>query len=458
MTPDPIPSALFTDLYELTMAAVYFGRGMTGSATFSAFVRDSGQARNFYVAAGLEDLLGYLQGLRFSDTDIAYLRSTGLFNAAFLAFLEQWRFRGDVHALGEGTLFFPAEPVVEITAPIIDAQLVETLVLNTVGLQTLIASKAARCRLAAGHRPLVDFSLRRTQGVDAGMKVARSTYLAGFDGTSNVLAAKRYGLPAAGTMAHSFVMAFANETDAFRAYAAAFPHNSIFLIDTYDTLAGARCAATVGVEMAARGHKLIGVRLDSGDMVALSRRVRQILDDTGLADVKIYASSSFDEWSIRQVLADGAAIDAFGVGTKVGVSADHPFLDIVYKMVCYDNRPVCKFSPQKQTLPGAKQVFRFHDPDGRMVRDVIGLRNERLANARPLLEAVMAGGVPTGSSASLAELRRRFEAGLAGLGKRYQTLERCAPFPVALSDPLTQALGRLHAAAGAIGETGVARG
>ncbi|MGD9329926.1 MAG: nicotinate phosphoribosyltransferase [Desulfobacterales bacterium] len=427
---------LLTDLYEITMAAGYWAQDLRAPATFSVFVRNPGQKRNFFVAAGLATILRELENYRFCAEDIDYLQGLDLFAPDFLAFLEQLRFGGDVHALPEGTLFFPEEPILEITAPIIEAQLIETLVLNTIGMASLIATKAARCVHAAQGRPLVDFALRRTHGPDAGDQVARSTYLAGFVATSNLRAGQRYGIPVAGTMAHAFVSAFASELEAFRAYAATFPHNTIFLIDTYDTLRGAGHAATVALEMRHRGHTALGVRLDSGDMIALSREVRRILDGAGLPDMKIYASSSFDEVRIAEVVQAGAPIDAFGVGTRVGVSADAPYLDIVYKLVRLGNRDVRKLSPGKANWAGKKQIFRQSDPDGFFREDIIGCRKETIPEAQPLLKPVMVRGRRITSEIALIDIRDHFAKQFGSLAQGYKDIHRYEAYPVRVSEAL----------------------
>ena len=424
---------LFTDLYELTMGASYYAHRVFDPATFSLYLRDIRATRNFFVAAGLEDTLNELADFHFSKEELKYLKSTGLFNEDFLSYLSELRFSGNIHALPEGTIFFPTEPILEVTAPIIEAQLLETFLLNTIGFQTLIASKAARCVHAAAGRALIDFSLRRTQGRDAGLKVARSTFISGFAATSNVLAGKIYGIPISGTMAHSYVSAFENERDAFFAYFDTFPDNSIFLIDTYDTLEGAKNAAVVAKEMKQKGHALVGVRLDSGNMAALSREVRTILDDSGLFDVQIFASSGFDEFKIEKVLAQGAEIDAFGVGTKVGVSADAPFIDVVYKMVRFKGQNKRKLSPGKITLAGAKQVFRKTDPSGRYREDILGLREENMDEGEPLLEMVMENGKPIRPHPTLQTIRKRFETNFSRLDKKYKSIDTRAIYPVKLS-------------------------
>lgn len=436
MTESHRAGPLFTDLYELTMAASYFAHNVFDTATFSLFIRDVYATRNYFVAAGLEQVLDELAAFQFSDRDISYLQSTGRFSEQFINYLAQLRFTGEVYAMSEGTVFFANEPVMEVTAPIVEAQLIETFVLNTIGFQTMIASKAARCFHAAGGRPLIDFSLRRTQGQDAGIKVARSTFIAGFAATSNVLAGKIYGIPISGTMAHSYVSAFDNELDAFFAYADTFPDHSIFLIDTYDSVEGARHAADVAKEMQKKGHTLIGVRLDSGDMVSLSREVRKIFDDAGLYDVKIYASSGFDEFKIAKVISEGAAIDAFGVGTKVGVSADAPFVDVVYKMVRFKGRDVKKLSPGKVTLAGEKQVFRKSDQNGRYLEDIIGQRNEIISEGKPLLEKVMENGHLLRPHPQLQMLQEKFKENFASLDDGYKSIQDHKAYPVKLSTRL----------------------
>jgi nicotinate phosphoribosyltransferase len=336
----------------------------------------------------------------------------------------------------EGTIFFANEPVLEVTAPIIEAQMIETFLLNTMGFQSMIASKAARCIHIAGNRPLIDFSLRRTQGQDAGHKVARSTYIAGFTATSNVLAGQMYGIPISGTMAHSYVEAFSGELEAFSAYSNTFPDNSIFLIDTYNTIDGAEHAVTVAKQMKENGHSLIGVRLDSGDMADLSQKVRKIFDDAGLSDVKIFASSGFDEFKIATVIAQGAKIDAFGVGTKVGVSADVPYLDVVYKMVHFKDRDVRKLSPGKMTLAGEKQVFRKSDPNGRYLEDIIGLRDDIIDQGKPLLKKVMENGKILRPHPSLQTIQDRFKNNFALLDDCYKSILEHYAYPVKLSKSL----------------------
>lgn len=441
--------ALFTDLYQLTMGQSYFREGMHAPATFSLFVRHLPPDWGYLVAAGLDDVLRYLESLAFSADDLAYLRQTGRFADDYLDFLAQLRFTGTVRALPEGTVFFPHEPVIEVTAPIIEAQLVETFIVNQVHFQSIIATKAARCVEAAQGRPVVDFSLRRTHGTDAGVKVARACFLSGCQSTSNVLAGARYGIPIAGTMAHSYIQSFADELAAFRAYARTYPDACLLLIDTYDTLAGAQRAAIVGRELAAAGHRLRGVRLDSGDMATLSREVRRILDEAGLTDALIFASGGLDEHEIARLLAAGAPIDAFGVGSKLGVSADAPYLDMAYKLVAYAGTPRLKLSAAKATWPDRKQVWRRVEGE-RFVEDVIGLADEPgPAGAVALLHTVMEGGRRL-LGESLAAARQRALAQRAALPEEVRRLTQPARYPVAFSAALQALRASVAAQAGAL--------
>lgn len=436
---EPLPHndlGLFTDLYELTMSQAFFNQGMSATATFSLFTRTYPPNRAYFIAAGLEDVLDYLSNLSFSDRAIGYLQATGIFSEEFLEYLRGLRFTGSVRAIPEGRLYFTDEPVVEVTAPIIEAQLAETFIINQVNLQSMLATKAARCVWAAQGRGITDFASRRTQGTDAALKMARASYIAGYSSTSNVLAASIYGMPPTGTMAHSFILAFASEIAAFRAYAASFPDRTILLIDTYDTIAGAWNAVQVAKEMEADGRKLIGVRLDSGNFDELSRKVRKILDDAGLDYVRILASGGLDEYEIETLVQAGAPINLFGVGTKAGVSADAPWTDMAYKLVSFDNRPVMKLSPDKVSLPGAKQVYRVKDVDGNFAIDIIALEDENLPGGLPVLEEVMKGGQRTAPAATLEEIRGRFQADFAALDDRFKTLNRPPRYPVSVSGRL----------------------
>jgi nicotinate phosphoribosyltransferase len=431
-------AALFTDLYELTMAESYFRERMHGAATFSLFARRLPPSRGFLVAAGLDDVLRFLEAFRFSDRALAYLRSLDRFDSAFLDWLGEVRFTGDVRAVPEGTVVFADEPLLEVTAPIIEAQLVETAVLNLCHFQTVVTSKAARSVIAAQGRPVVEFGLRRAPGLDGGMKATRCSFIAGVATSSNTLAGLTYGPSPTGTMAHSYVTAFPHEIDAFRAFARAFPDSTILLVDTYDTVAATHKAVVVAKEMEARGDRLAGVRLDSGDIVALSKEVRRILDAAGLGYVQIFVSGGLDETEIAQFLALGAPIDAFGVGTRMDVSADAPYLDMAYKLVKYDGRHVLKTSEGKKTWTGEKQVWRTRGPDARFDHDVIALRDEPapVAGAEPLLQPAMRSGRPLEAPPPLSAIRERCAAQLAALPDEVRRLSDAGSYSVHYSEPL----------------------
>ena len=420
--------ALLTDLYEFTMAEAYYQNKMFAPATFSLFIRDYPPNRSYFVSAGLAEVLDYLTSISYSQDDLDYLKSTGHFSDEFLHYLSGFHFSGDVHAMQEGRLFFKNEPIIEVTAPIIEGQLMETLVINAVNLQVNLASKAARCVHAARGRNIVDFSLRRTHGTDAGLKVARAGYIAGLSATSNVLAGKMYNIPVAGTMAHSFITSFEEEIDAFRAFAEVFGNDTVLLIDTYDTLAGAEKALQVAGEMAEKGQTLKGVRLDSGDMTKLSQAVKEMFRQQGLDDVRIFASGGFDEFKIADSLKKSAAIDAFGVGTKMGTSADSPYTDMAYKLVEYNGRPVLKLSSGKKTLVAQKQVFRLNE-SGRFVKDIIALRNED-HQGEPLLQSVMKDGRRLQAPESLNTMQERFQKDFAALNDSVKAIEKPARYPV----------------------------
>lgn len=426
--------ALLADLYEFTMAASYYQRKMFAPATFSLFIRAYPPNRGYFVSAGLEEVLSFLDSFHFGQEDLDFLKATAPFSDDFLHYLGKLRFNGDLFAIPEGLLFFQDEPVLEITAPIIEAQLVESLVMNAINLQVTIATKASRCVYAAQGNQLVDFSLRRTHGIDAGLKAARASYIAGFVGTSNVLAGRSYDIPLSGTMAHSFITSFDEEIDAFRAFAETFPENAVLLIDTYDTLSGAQKAAIVGQEMSRQGKRLRGVRLDSGDMASLSKEVKAILERAGLPDVQVLASGGFDEYKVAQHIKEGARIDAFGVGTKMGVSADAPYTDIAYKLVEYDDRPVLKLSTGKETLAGKKQVFRMRE-GGRLIKDIIALRQERM-EGEPILRMVMKEGKRCQAKEPLSVIRSRFQQEFMTLPDDYKSLIKPQSFPVELSPGL----------------------
>jgi nicotinate phosphoribosyltransferase len=426
------PSGLLTDLYELNMAASYLQRGMGGEATFSLFVRQLPPTRGFLVAAGLEPCLEFLDGFGLSEPELDYLGRELGFEDPVLDALGALRFSGEVWAVPEGRVVYANEPLLEITAPIAVAQLVEPYLLNQITFQTTIASKAARCVLAAGGRDVVDFALRRTQGLDAALAVARCSAIVGFAATSNVEAARRYGLRPTGTMAHSYIESFASEKDAFRTFARDFPDRTTFLVDTYDTMNGVRTAIEVIQELGLTGD--LAVRLDSGDLAELSRGVRALLDEAGLQRVRIFASGGLDEYQLDRLVRGGAPIDAFGVGTRMGVSADAPSLDSAYKLVEYDGRPMLKLSEHKATEPGRKQVFR-----GAM-GDVIGLRDEPLPDGHePLLVPVMSGGRRTGPQRTLEGARTLFRADLERMATEAARIEE----PMAPTARTSEALDRL---------------
>jgi len=438
-------SGLLVDLYQLTMGESYVADGLAEKeATFSLFFRTLPAGWGYAFAAGLEDTLRYLERLSFTDDDLAYLRGTGLFTETFLRRLRSFGFSGSVRAVPEGTAVFPNEPLLEVTGPILEAQIAETMVLNDIHLQTVIASKAARCVDAAGGRTLVDFALRRTHGGEAGLKVARASYLAGFDATSNVLAGRLFGIPIAGTMAHSYVEAFGDELAAFRAFAHSYPDNAILLIDTYDTLEGARRAVQVARELAEAGHRLRGVRLDSGDLLALSVGARAILDEAGLEDAIVFASGGLDEAEIARLLEAGAPIGGFGVGSKMGVSADAPFLDMAYKLVELDGRPVLKLSEGKATLPGRKQLWRVASEES-YAFDTIAL-DGGTDEGEPLLREVMRDGRATWSE-PLTDIRKRARQERELLPNGVRALE-AAPYEVRVASELEQLRQQVAAEAG----------
>jgi nicotinate phosphoribosyltransferase len=414
--------ALFTDLYELTMMRAYAEHGMDATAVFSLFVRKLPPGRNYLLACGLGTFLERLEALAFTASDLHYLSEYG-FPASFLAELAAFRFRGDVDAVPEGTPVFAGEPILEVIAPIGQAQLVETLVLNQVGLQTVIASKASRVVEAAAARPVVDFGGRRAQGIDAALGGARAQYIAGVSATSNVLAGNRHGIPIAGTMAHSFVQACASEAEAFRRFAAVFP-DTILLVDTYDALAGVRQVVDLARELGA-GFRVRGIRLDSGDLAGLAREARRLLDEAGLSHLQIFASGGLDEHEIARLVASGAPVDAFGVGTAMSVASDAPALDIAYKLVEYAGIGRMKLSTDKRTLPGRKQVFR-EMRDGKAVRDMVARFDEVLPGRR-LLEPAMRDGRRIEPYPTLAAIRDSARAAIDALPPRLRALGAAEP-------------------------------
>ncbi|MGH7572283.1 MAG: nicotinate phosphoribosyltransferase [Gemmatimonadota bacterium] len=435
---DDASAALLTDLYQLTMLQAYWREEMVEEAVFSLFARRLPRPRNYLLACGLDDVLHYLESMRFTPEALDYLSTFDQFSAEFLKRLERFRFTGEVHAVPEGTPVFANEPILEVIAPIPEAQLVETFIMNQVHLQTVLASKAARVVEAARGRAVVDFGLRRMHGTDAGMKAARAFHVAGVDATSNVLAGRTYGLHVTGTMAHSYVQAHDDEMDAFRAFARLYPATTL-LVDTYDTLDGVRMVASLAREMG-DAFTVRAIRLDSGDLVELANEARRILDGAGLERVEIFASGGLDEHEIDRMVSAGAPITGFGVGTGMGVSADAPSLDIAYKLTSYAGRGRLKLSPGKPILPGRKQVFRVEE-NGHAVRDVIARAEEDLSG-RALLVPVMRDGerLPAGRG-DLGEARSRAREEIGRLPARIRGLEPAdPPYPVGLSEALERYL------------------
>ncbi|MGH9138621.1 MAG: nicotinate phosphoribosyltransferase [Acidimicrobiales bacterium] len=432
-----VDTALFTDLYELTMAAAYHAEGMAAEVvSFELFVRSLPEARNFLVACGLDDVLAYVEGLRFDEAAIGYLRTLDLFDDGFLAALGSLRFTGDVHAIPEGEVVFAGEPLVRVTAPLIEAQLLETFLINALATQTMIASKAARVALACGDRSFVDFSARRDHGTSAAMAAARAAFVGGAGGTSLVEAGRRYGLSLSGTMAHSYVMAFDDEVEAFRAYARRFPGHAVLLLDTYDTLEGARRTVEVAKE-----HPVSAVRLDSGDLGSLAVDVRRILDDGGFAGIRLFASGDLDEYRIAELLGAGAPIDAFGVGTRLGTSADAPSLGMVYKLVEDAGGPRMKLAEGKRSVPGRKQVWRRADGD------VLALEGEDVPGGRPLLVEAVRSGRRVLPAEPLAAARDRRATAVGALPDRLRSLAPATPeWPVELSRDLSALADQLSLA------------
>ncbi len=432
---DITKSALLTDLYQLAMTQAYIEHDKTSTAVFEFFARKLSPARGFLLAAGLEQALVFLENFKFSSEDIAWLAGTGRFNGKLLNYLSDMRFTGDVHAMPEATIFFADEPILRVTAPLPEAQMAESRLINILHFQSLIASKAARHVLLAPGKLLVDFGFRRSHGAEAGVMAARASYIAGFAGTATVLAGELFDIPLYGTMAHSFIEAFEDEAAAFLAFAESRPKNLTLLIDTYDTVAAARKIVALAKQLEAKGISVGSVRLDSGDLVQLSKSVRRILDEGGLADVKIFGSGGIDEAELIHFRERGAPIDGFGIGTSLTTSIDLPALDCAYKLQEYDGLPRRKHSFGKATWPGRKQVWRSYGPDGHMVGDVITLEGYR-EPARPLLQPVMKAGRRIGPAPTLPEIRARAARELASLPDPLRDLEPGASYPVTISEPL----------------------
>lgn len=425
----PVDSLLLTDLYQLTMLQGYHAQRMNETAVFEFFVRKlpggAEPKRNFLVAAGLEQAVDFLEGMRFQPDEVEWLRASGRFAPDFIDALAALRFSGDVDAMPEGTVFFPGEPILRVTAPLPEAQLAETRLINLLHFQTLIASKAARMTLAAPGKLLVDFGLRRAHGAEAGLLAARAACLAGFSGTSDVLAGRLWAVPLYGTMAHSFIQAHDDELTAFEHFALAQPDNLVLLIDTYDTEAAAEKLIPLAERLAGRGIRIQGVRLDSGDLAEHARRVRSILDRGGLGQVSIFASGSLDEYLLAGHTAEAVPIDGYGIGTRMDTSSDAPYLDCAYKLQEYAGIPRRKRSEGKATWPGRKQVYRYYDGEGKMQRDSLTLVDD-VQPGEPLLRPVMRSGRRLGASPPLQTVRSH---AIEQLGRLPEALRRLSPVP-----------------------------
>jgi nicotinate phosphoribosyltransferase len=426
---------LLTDLYELTMLQTYYEHGMTDEAVFELFMRRAPE-RGFFVAAGLDQALEWLENLAFGDEELDWMTRSGLFNTDFIERMGQFRFTGTVQAMPEGSLFFAEEPLLQIVAPLPEAQLIESRLMNIVHYQTLIASKAVRSRMAAGDVPVIDFGMRRAHGGEAGTWAARACYLAGFGATATCLGSARYHIPPTGTMAHAFILAHDDEPTAFERFARSHPNNVVLLIDTYDVQRGAERVVEVAKKLTRDGIRVHGVRIDSGDLAANARMTRSILDAGGLTETRIIVSGGLDEYRIEALQREHAPIDGIGVGSNVDTSADAPFLDSAYKLHLYKGRPRGKHSAGKTDLPGRKQIFRHFDDDT-MSGDVIGLADENLPGT-PVLETVMREGrrVSDGQAWNLESARQRLGTALGQLPAGYRALREPDEYPVALSSGL----------------------
>ncbi|SCY61622.1 nicotinate phosphoribosyltransferase [Nitrosospira sp. Nl5] len=440
---NPLSSPLLTDHYQLTMLQSYIEQGMEERAVFEFFVRKLPPGRNFMVAAGLEQALDFLEKLEFSAEELAWLALR--FRPSLITYLEQFRFHGDVHAMPEGTIFFPDQPILRITAALPQAQLVESRIMNLLHFETLVASKAARFVMVAPGKLLVDFGMRRAHGAEAALLAARASYLAGFSGTATVLAGALYGIPLFGTMAHSYIQAHQDEATAFEHFARCYPDNAVLLIDTYDTEAAAARIVALNRKLYAGGISVEGVRLDSGDLGAHALRVRQILDEGGLEKTTIFASGNLDEYRLHALLSSAAPIDGFGVGTALDVSSDAPSLDCAYKLQEYGGKPRRKRSEGKATWPGKKQVYRSYGVNGRMSGDIVALEENDSHDGQPLLIQVMQDGRRIQTDVTLDQTRQRTLAEYARLPEPMTTLETAPAYPVVISAALQALASQLDA-------------
>lgn len=430
---------LFTDLYELTMAQVYFEKSMEKTAVFNFFIRPT-EKRNYFLFSGLEFLIDYLLNLRFTKEDIAFLRSTGKFKEDFLEYLQNFRFTGNLYSVDEGEIVFANEPIVQVEAPILQAQIIETFLINTLQISILVGTKALRCYSVAKDKMLIDFGMRRAHGVDAGIIAARSSYIGGFAGTSNVVAGKMFGIPLYGTMAHSFIMAHETEEEAFWNFASVYPENTIFLIDTYDTIEGVKNAIKVAKK---KGIKIKGVRIDSEDLFTLSKKVREILDANSFRDSMIFASGGINEYKIKELIEKNAPIDAFGVGTELVTSADLPYLDCVYKMVEYDGKPKMKLGYKKITTPYKKQFYRFFK-NGKILKDMISHFDEAVENGVKMLKLYIKDGELVENIPSLQEIRQKTLANFKTLPDILTSITKYTALSPEISQRLSKSIEELE--------------
>lgn len=438
---NPLSSPLLADLYQFTMLQTYLEQEMQETAVFELFVRKLPSERNFMVAAGLEQVIDFLENLKFSPEELDWLATR--FPSHVITYLEQFRFDGDVHAMPEGTVFFPNEPILRITATLPQAQLIESRIINLMHFETLIATKAARSVLVAPHKLLVDFGMRRAHGAEAGLLAARASYLAGFSGTATVLAGALYDIPLFGTMAHSFIQAHSDESDAFEHFARSHPDNAILLIDTYDTEAAANKVVTLARKLKAEKINIRGVRLDSGDLAEHAKNVRKILNAGGLTNATIFASGNLDELKLHALLSIAAPIDGFGIGTALDISSDAPALDCAYKLQEYAGKPRRKRSEGKATWPGRKQVYRHYASDGRMTEDIVALEDADPQQGEPLIRPFMQMGKRLHPNPPLHKIRSQTIANYAHLPASMTSLDPAPGYPVAISNALKAMAGQL---------------
>jgi len=443
---NPLTSPLLADLYQFTMLQSYLEGGMEETAVFELFVRKLPPGRSFMVAAGLEQVIEFLENLKFSPEELDWLATR--FPPHVITYLEQFRFDGDVHAMPEGTIFFPNEPILRITAKMPQAQLVESRIINLMHFETLIASKAARSVLVAPDKLLVDFGMRRAHGAEAGLLAARASYLAGFSGTATVLAGTLFDIPLFGTMAHSFIQAHQDESDAFEHFARSHPNNMVLLIDTYDTEAAAHKVVTLAKKLKADKINIQGIRLDSGDLAEHAKNVRQILDEGGLHQTTIFASGNLDEYKLHTLLSAHAPIDGFGIGTALDISIDAPSLDCAYKLQEYAGKPRRKHSEGKATWPGRKQVYRQYADDGYMAGDTVALEDDDPQQGESLIQPFMRSGKRLHPSPSLPAMRNQALANYQRLPAKMTTIDPAPSYPVTISNTLramADQLDREHA-------------